>query len=175
MNSVAAEHEYGFAPRAVATSRLIRIAHLADHRDKIPALTGWLYAEFNHLTPAQLMIQRGRRLAESAQKNGIPITFIALEGNKLVGSISLLPYSVSHRALTPLMADVFVTPDYRNRGIGAALVKHLLQYAETQGLEKVYLFTTDAEGYYARLGWRSFDMWIDRGRRYSIMSIHLPE
>ncbi|HEY8023377.1 MAG TPA: GNAT family N-acetyltransferase [Burkholderiaceae bacterium] len=150
---------------------LVRIAYLADHPHLVPTLTAWLHAEFKYLAPAQLMISRGRRLAESAQKNGLPITFVALSGGVLVGSASLLPFSVSHRELSPLLADVFVTPGRRRCGIGAALVNHIVQHAASQGLETIYLFTPESERFYARLGWKTFGHWTDRGHQYVMMHI----
>jgi len=150
---------------------LIRIDLLADHPQLIPVLTAWLHAEFHHLAPAQLMISRGRRLAESTQGGGIPITFVAMSGGILLGSASLLPYSVSHRELSPLLADVFVTPDRRGLGVGAALVRHVVQYAALHGLARIYLFTPESEAFYTKLGWHTFDHWSERGHDYAMMVI----
>ena len=152
-------------------SPLVQIAHLADHPHLIPTLTACLHAEFNHLTPAQLMISRGRRLAESAQRNGVPATFVAMSGATLLGCASLLPYSVSHRELSPLLADVFVMPDRRGQGIGSALVRHVVEFAAQQGRSKIHLFTTQSEAFYFRLGWHTFDHWVDRGQAYAMMFI----
>jgi GNAT superfamily N-acetyltransferase len=50
------------------------------------------------------------------------------------------------------VSDVVVAPDARGRGIGRAMVGHLLAHPQLQGLRRWNLNTRDAQGVYAPLG-----------------------
>lgn len=56
--------------------------------------------------------------------------------------------------LTPWVAGVYVAAEERGKGIGAALVQRVTEEAKALGHERIYLFTFDAEKYYARIGWQ---------------------
>jgi amino-acid N-acetyltransferase len=51
-----------------------------------------------------------------------------------------------------LLRSVAVDDDYRGQGLGAQLVEAVLERAARLSLRAVYLLTTDAKGYFARLG-----------------------
>ncbi|MFJ3036135.1 GNAT family N-acetyltransferase [Curtobacterium pusillum] len=52
------------------------------------------------------------------------------------------------------LADVFVDPDSRGRGVGVALVQGVTDAIEPLGLKRFALFTADAHGLYERFGFR---------------------
>ncbi|MBK8006160.1 MAG: GNAT family N-acetyltransferase [Gemmatimonadetes bacterium] len=56
--------------------------------------------------------------------------------------------------LSPWLASVFVRPDRRGKGLGQALARRVLLEAAALGHARVYLFTTDQAGWYARMGWQ---------------------
>ena len=56
-----------------------------------------------------------------------------------------------------LLRSVAVLPAWRGRSVGRGLVRDRLAWAETAGLPDVYLLTTDAEGYFERLGFTRVD------------------
>ena len=51
-----------------------------------------------------------------------------------------------------LLRSVAVDEDYRGQGLGARLVEAILERSERLSLGAVYLLTTDARDYFARLG-----------------------
>jgi amino-acid N-acetyltransferase len=51
-----------------------------------------------------------------------------------------------------LLRSVAVDVDYRRQGLGASLVQAALERASQLELGSVYLLTTDARGYFSRLG-----------------------
>ena len=51
-----------------------------------------------------------------------------------------------------LLRSVVVQPQYRNRGLARAIVEFLLEQAQLQGREAVYLLTETAAGYFEKLG-----------------------
>lgn len=54
-----------------------------------------------------------------------------------------------------LLRSVVVAPEWRGRGLGAALVEGALRAARDGGARAVYLLTTTAEGYFPRHGFRA--------------------
>ena len=52
------------------------------------------------------------------------------------------------------LADVFVDPESRGRGVGVALVQGVTDAIEPLGLKRFALFTADAHGLYERFGFR---------------------
>ncbi|MBA8990348.1 GNAT superfamily N-acetyltransferase [Curtobacterium pusillum] len=63
------------------------------------------------------------------------------------------------------LADVFVDPAARGRGVGVALVRGVTEAIEPLGLKRFALFTADAQGLYERFGFRPLpdaDGWMMR-------------
>mgnify|MGYP000866692221 CR=1 FL=1 len=56
-----------------------------------------------------------------------------------------------------LLRSVVVAPSARTRGIGRALVEALAQRAQERGAQRLWLLTTDAAPFFARLGWAVMD------------------
>ena len=63
---------------------------------------------------------------------------------------------ISDYATTYYLCDVVIDPAYRHRGLGTALVSHILSLPEYAGL-RGFLVTRDAHGLYEKLGFRSAD------------------
>jgi amino-acid N-acetyltransferase len=56
-----------------------------------------------------------------------------------------------------LLRSLAVAPPYRNKGLAARLVAGLETAAAGMGVQQLYLLTTTAENYFARLGYRKID------------------
>jgi GNAT superfamily N-acetyltransferase len=59
---------------------------------------------------------------------------------------------VTDRALFAYLADVFVLPEFRGRGISKALVRAMIEHPDLSGLKMMFLRTRDAHGLYAQFG-----------------------
>ncbi|MFA9272010.1 MAG: GNAT family N-acetyltransferase [Baekduiaceae bacterium] len=59
---------------------------------------------------------------------------------------------VTDRAVFAYIADVFVLPEHRGRGLGVRLVETILAHPDLQGLRRIELQTLDAHGLYAQCG-----------------------
>jgi len=62
---------------------------------------------------------------------------------------------ISDRATYAYVADVFVLPAYRGRGIGKFLMRSIMSHPELQRLSHWNLLTKDAHGLYRQSGFRS--------------------
>jgi N-acetylglutamate synthase-like GNAT family acetyltransferase len=72
--------------------------------------------------------------------------------------------------LSPWLAGVFVRPERRRRGIGAALVRRIMDEATLLQVSKLYLYTVDSTAFYTNLGWSWLEHTAYRGKEVSIMS-----
>lgn len=63
---------------------------------------------------------------------------------------------VTDRAAIAYLADVFVLPVHRGRGLGVWLIETVLAHPDLQGLRRFELATADAHALYARFGFAPF-------------------
>ena len=59
---------------------------------------------------------------------------------------------ITDRAVFAYLADVFVVPEFRGRGVSKALMRAILAHPDLQDLRTFLLGTRDAHGLYARFG-----------------------
>lgn len=52
------------------------------------------------------------------------------------------------------LADVFVLPAYRGKGLSKQLIKYIVEYPSLQGLRRWMLGTADAHGLYRKYGFK---------------------
>jgi GNAT superfamily N-acetyltransferase len=110
--------------------------------------------------PSRLDLETVHRfLASSYWAEGIPrelversirhsICFGAFEGERQVGFARV----ISDRATFAYVADVFVLPSHRGRGVGKRLMASVTSHPELQNLRLWTLFSRDAHGLYRQYG-----------------------
>jgi GNAT superfamily N-acetyltransferase len=150
-----------------------RIEYLADHLSCVPTLARWHHAQWSYLDTNVPVEQRAAALSRHG-KERVPMTVIALSGETLLGSASLIVHDMDTRIhLSPWLASVYVAPEYRGHGVGSALVRRIAQEAADQGFHDLYLFTPDKEPFYARLGWTAIERTNYRGYDQVVMTLSL--
>lgn len=149
----------------------MRIDYLVDHPEFIPTLARWHHEEWAYLRPGDSLEARTTRLRAECGREEMPTVFIAFSDGALLGSAMLIAHDMDTRMeLTPWLAGVFVATDYRQRGIGSALVGRVVECATTLGVARLYLYTSSAEQMYARLGWLAVERTNYRGVDVTVMS-----
>jgi predicted N-acetyltransferase YhbS len=100
---------------------------------------------------------------------------VALAGGVLVGSAALVCQDMkdARPELSPWLADVFVDPARRRRGVASALVVALVEKARALGVERLHLYTPDQEELYARFGFVVRERIEYRGERVALMALDL--
>jgi GNAT superfamily N-acetyltransferase len=71
---------------------------------------------------------------------------------------------ITDHATFAYLADVFVLPAHRGRGLAEQLLRLILAEPELQGLRRFLLGTRDAHGLYARLGFTALakpEIWME--------------
>jgi predicted N-acetyltransferase YhbS len=98
-------------------------------------------------------IKRRRKTSERLRSGRIPadkLAFVAVDGDRIVGTIRLWNIVCESGEAALLLGPMAVAIDYRNRGIGGALVNHATGAAKALGHRAVIL-VGDAP-YYSRFG-----------------------
>jgi GNAT superfamily N-acetyltransferase len=136
----------------------LRIDSAADHLSLVPVVAGWHWEHGGRQDPNGSLESWTEGLMTRTNRDRVPATFLAFENGELVGSATLVDHDIPDRAdlahLRPWLAGVYVRQAERGRGVGSELALHAEARARTFGIERLYLYTRDAAGFYERLGWR---------------------
>jgi len=88
------------------------------------------------------------------------ICFAVYHGRQQVGFARI----ISDEATFAYLADVFILPAYRGRGLSRWLMECIVAHPKLQGLRRWMLATQDAHGLYAKFGFtaiRSPERWME--------------
>jgi predicted N-acetyltransferase YhbS len=152
----------------------MRIEPIALHRGQLATLAAWHHAQWGHLYSHWTYDACLAELAEHAEtSSGLPTTLLALDGEELLGSVSLVfedaPELQEHGS--PWLASLYVKPEARGRGIGARLARAAVERAREEGVGELFLFTPEHKDFYARLGWREIARTALKGTAVDLMCI----
>lgn len=151
----------------------MKIINLATAPEHIPTIAAWHQAQWGYLNPGGTVESRIERMQRYLKGAPMPAMYICIDGKHLVGTAALVESDMdSHPELSPWLASVYVNPDYRKRGVGAALVKHVVSQAKAHGVSPLYLFTPDQSKFYRELGWQFIAQESYRGGDATLMKIH---
>ncbi|NFG24490.1 GNAT family N-acetyltransferase [Clostridium botulinum] len=142
---------------------MLKIAYLADYKENTETIINWLWAEFGNEANRDFFESI---IKHSLKKNSLPLTFIALSDNELVGTISLWRADlVSRQDLYPWLSALYVKENYRNKGIGQKLQDFVLTYCKNTGFSELFLYT-DIDDYYEKTGWKHFEDGVEYSGNY---------
>src|ERR1044071_4096135 len=102
--------------------RGVRISYLIEHPEYIPQLAQWLFEQWDTILGEKTLGARIKKLRAHMNRDELPIAWVAHANGQLLGTAALRVHDLEGREeLTPWLGGVFVGPDFRRRGIGAAL------------------------------------------------------
>ncbi len=78
---------------------------------------------------------------------------------------------ITDKATFAYLADVFILPEHRGKGLSKWLMQAMQALPELKGLRRWLLGTKDAHGLYAQFGWTPFT--DEQTKRF--MQLHNPE
>jgi len=115
------------------------------------------------------------RLRDNMSDGEIPFALVAHDGAKFLGTASVIASDLEERPqLTPWVAAVWVEPEARRYGVGAALVDGATTACFGLGIARVYLCARPAlSGFYERLGWTPIERDVGP-RRLGVFSRSRP-
>jgi predicted N-acetyltransferase YhbS len=153
-----------------------RIESIAAHPDVVDTLAAWHHAEWGALMAPWSLDDARRELREHVEASaGYPITLVALGGDdRILGSVSLVATDAPEfPEYTPWLASLYVAPAARGVGVGAALVRAIVEHAHRLGFATLYLFTPGSPQIYLRCGWRE-QATLRLGERDVVLMVHGP-
>ncbi|PPT92814.1 GNAT family N-acetyltransferase [Xanthomonas theicola] len=133
--------------------RIVCVAEAAQH---IPALAREHLQAFGALLPEWDVAEAAADLRSHRCDRRIPTSWIALDGDDWLGSVSLLHNDDARiRQFSPWLATLYVRPQARGGGVGAHLVAHCVQAAARRRAGDLYLYCApQLVPFYRRLGWQ---------------------
>lgn len=150
----------------------MKIINLTEAPEHIPIIAAWHHAQWGYLNPGGTLEARVEKMQRYLKGAAMPAMYICVDDKHPVGTAALVESDMdSHPELSPWLASVYVNPDYRNRGVGAMLVKRVVSEAKAQGLSPLYLFTPDRATFYQGLGWQFIGQESYRGGEATLMKI----
>ncbi len=136
----------------------IAFSSLADCPEQKDLVARWLWSFWG--APGNFAFYRS--MTEHCRKDDFPLVYVAFMDDTPVGSVALLRADLfSRQDLYPWMADLYVPPEHRGKGIGSSLQDFVLAEAKRQGFDRIYLYTP-LKGYYEKKGWEFVCEEIDR-------------
>jgi GNAT superfamily N-acetyltransferase len=154
----------------------IQIENLCEHTEQIPLLAKWHYRQWGDLTGASTENDYQKLLFSYTSSQCIPMTLLALYDNRPVGSANIVKSDLEIRpGLTPWLAQLYVIPEQRRRGIGSTLVRAAVAQAIDLGFDTLYLYTSGTlPFFYESMGWKTRETVQYKGKDRTVMEIKLP-
>lgn len=143
--------------------KIIPLYQAPQHSEQV---TDWLWHAFGCQESRGFF---GSVVATSQQEGALPLTFIAVDGDKLLGTVGLWRCDlISRQDLWPWLAALYVDKSQRGKGLGEKLQSHVITYARNSGFDTLYLYSA-CRSYYERFGWH----YIGDGLDYPARPVHL--
>ncbi|KFN51310.1 GNAT family N-acetyltransferase [Arenimonas composti] len=152
------------------------IAFLADQPRHVDTLARWHHAQWGALYTDWTLADCAAELHDHATRHTRPTTLVAIDdAGGLAGSVSLVDEDAPELAATgdAWLASLYVRPERRGEGLGAALVRALVAHAAALGIPRLWLFTPEHANFYARLGWQRLGPFALNGTPVEVMSLAL--
>lgn len=145
---------------------MLKIYPLSEKKSLYPVLAYWSFQNWylNRNVPFQLVMHEYKR---RSMPDSLPCSFIAFWGEFPVGMVSVKETDMLRRQdLSPWLSALYVSPEYRNRGIGAGLISAVLDFCSYKGFRRVFLFIDSRhiktlDKYYAAREWIFLDNELD--------------
>ena len=136
----------------------LSVTTVRERPDLLPVVAEWLWHQWWGRL-GRTLEQTEAIYAECVAEIGAPQTFILLEGDKPVGTVTMARKDLEERPdLTPWLAGVFVVPERRGRGYFRILLAEFEKACRAASVETAWLFTNTAEHVYLRTGWDTVEV-----------------
>lgn len=120
---------------------------LADHPEALPSLIEWFEREWAPYYGPDGPGDATADLLESCNREKLPIAMVAILDNEVVGTAALKAESVStHKHLTPWLAALLVSSEFRRRGVARCLIAAIEDKARDLGFQVIYVGTGEGSG-----------------------------
>lgn len=150
----------------MSSAQNINIVPLYAAPQHAEQVTDWLWQAFGASMPRAFFAS----IVTHSQRPGqLPLTFVAHEGDTLLGTVGLWRCDlISRQDLFPWLAALYIDEAQRGKGLGGALQRAVIDYARDNGFPELFLYSA-CRDYYERFGWA----YIGDGLDYPDQTVHL--
>ena len=118
--------------------------------------------------------QESKSMELFASDHSRGVALVAKADGEPVGACFLVESEIEpNHDVSPWLAGLFVAPEHRRKGAGATLVRAIEDQARQREFSRLYLYTTDAVGFYEKLGWKVIDRTNWKGFDTALMAREL--
>lgn len=143
--------------------QIVPLYHSPQYADQV---IDWLWQAFGPEQPRAFFADI---IHHSQTPGALPLTFIALDKGKLLGTVGLWRCDlISRQDLTPWLAALYIDEAARGKGLGGIMQEHVMGAAQQAGFDALYLYSA-CRDYYERFGWE----YIGDGLEYPDKTVHL--
>lgn len=144
-------------------SVILPLYHAPQYAQQV---TDWIWQAFGEGLPREFF----HSIVEHSQTSGaLPLTFIALEDERLVGTVGLWRCDlITRQDLFPWLAALYVDDAARGKGLAGQLQQHVISCAAQAGYETLHLWSA-CRDFYERYGWQ----YMGDALEYPDKTVHL--
>ena len=126
----------------------------------------WIWRAFGDGLPREFFQSV---IDHSQAPDALPMTFVAVEGERLLGTVGLWRCDlITRQDLYPWLAALYVDEAARGKGLAGTLQQHVIAYAARAGYAELHLWSA-CRDFYERYGWR----YIGDALEYPNTRVHL--
>lgn len=140
-----------------------------DDTETIELIAGWYFDEW--AIPRERTISR----LKNHPNEDILFQVILKQGNNpiatggLYNNVGILQVHPKYKELSPWVALLYTSREYRNNGFGTKLLEEIKEAARERQISTLYLYTFTAEILYIRNGWTVMERVDYRGQDTVVM------
>jgi len=102
------------------------IDHLCKNPEYIDTVASWIYDEFVIKTNGSISYKEVVEYLSKTNEQDYTMTFVAINDNECIGTVSIFENDLQNqKILTPWLASLYVSPNYRRKGVGEQLINHV--------------------------------------------------
>lgn len=151
----------------------MKITYLPKDPAIIKTISEWMYNHWFKSDPTKTLAEAFETLTElaHAESTQVPLMIVALnEQGQLIGFGCITDDGIGSQShLTPWVSGIYVDVKERNKGVGSAICRHLVEEVKRLGFKKAYLFTESQEKLYSSLGWKTLCIDQNKGMDVTVM------
>lgn len=134
--------------------KYLMIDFLSNQTAYIDDVANMIYKEFVEKTSSKMTFLEVKKFFSNTKMDEFPITLIALEDGKCIGTVSIFENDLKTQDLyKPWLASLYTKPEFRGKGVGQILITETLKVVKDLGYKELYLRTENAAEYYKNRGW----------------------
>jgi GNAT superfamily N-acetyltransferase len=153
-------------------SDMIVVDSLADHPNLVPQAVEIAWSEWGSSLTEEDRRRWLREAEDDCRVNSkFSAGFVALDGGRPVGTVQLHEFDIeAMRDRSPWVCGMVVAPAYRGLGVGRQLLRALESFAAGEGVDRLWVFTESARGFYEKCGWSPYADALHHGQPGTVLT-----